>query len=198
MEELPGLAREDKLDTFMEVLDDYEAERQMLLEAQADIARQRMATPCVCPGCVSIGKESICPECGLLRMYPDPAERPEDPGAPVARPYSEAYKVYKSVMGGRRPLGDLLAVLSALETHLHATRRLCERQHPDLTEPADQSAMAVLRRLLPEVRRALNGIARIRAAQVTLRMSDVNHGWGDIYDSAVAIGAALAGPRTVG
>lgn len=204
MEELPDLARDDKLETFMEVLDDYEAERQMLLEAQADVARQRMATPCVCPGCVSMGKEPVCPECGLLRMYPDPAERPKDAGAPAARPYADAYKVYKSVMAGRRPLGDLLAVLSPLETHLHSTKRLCERQHPDLADPADQPALAMLRRVLPEVRRALKGIARIRAAQVTLRMSDVNHGWDDIYDSAVAIGGAVsgqekvAGARTVG
>ena len=195
LRELPELARDGQVEDFLEALEDYEAERQLVLEAQAVIAQQVGGAVCLCPRCGGSGAESVCPACKLVRLYPDPKghERPPSPPVKLSGAYYGVFRAYQDVLSGGRSLPDLLAALVPLEAHLRSVLQLRQslRQTPQEAGALGAQAEVVLNRVDPELRRAQKGVERIRLAQESLRISDINHGWDDIFDSAVVIEGAL-------
>lgn len=205
LEELPDLAEQELVDDYLDALDEYEAERQAVLDCQKAIQSQVSGDKPLCPRCASNGQEVLCPKCEVHRLFPDPKANEREGGrrANLAGVYVRAYQAYLSVGKGERTLSALFEALVGVETHLRSLLQLGDmlRRDPEAQSAVAQAGTAesdterLVRKLAPEIKRALGGIERIRCAEEHRSMSEINRGWDDIFDSAIVIEGALRGLR---
>lgn len=203
LEELPAIADEELADEFLDVLDEFEEHRQTVLDCQAAIQHQVGGSVALCQACGSQGEERVCSDCGVTRLYPDPKAQQREGVQRVnlSANYLRVYNAYRAVMEGKRDLSQLTASLGPLESHLRSLSQLGQslRNSPEVRDAVQQQGSAeaeteqLLRKLKPELARALAGIARMRECEQNRQASEIHRSWDDIFDSAVVIEGALRG-----
>lgn len=200
LEELPSLAEQELGDDFLDALDEFEEQRQAVLDSQAIITRQIGGATALCQGCGSGGDEAVCPNCSLTRLYPDPkAGKRDGHRANLAGVYVRVFRSYQGVIQGKQDLSQLVASLDPLEAHLRTLTQLGQslRHSPEVKEAVSQEGTAeadtlrLLRKLEPEIHRALSGVERLRGVRENRLMSELHRGWDDIFDSAVMLEGSL-------
>ena len=196
LEELPELAREGRGEEFTDNLDLFEQERQAVLQAQEQIEVQLSGKVPLCPRCGSGGEESLCFDCQLTRLYPDPKALAEDDEASeVAGVYGEVYQAYRSAILGEAPLDPLWTGLDQLEAHLEDLtlhlKELFEDLQGEAVQQESPTESATLEALLAavesEILAAHTGLERMREAENSLRVYDLQRGWEEIYHASRAI-----------
>ncbi len=196
LDELPEFAKDDNLDDFLDNLEVFEEERQAVLDAQEQIQFQLSGKALLCPRCGSSEEGPICEPCDLQRLYPDPkANRGRYEQARLSGLYARVYKAFARVMAGDRTLDYLWSRLDPLEDHLDtllSTRKsLAKRAANQRVAVSRRFDARAAERMLADsekdVQLALTGVARMRSAQETLRMSDLSRGWEDIFFAAQVI-----------
>ncbi len=200
LEELPELARDEKLEEYVEDLELFEQERQAVLEAQEQIEVHLSGKVPLCPSCGSPGEEPSCSSCSLVRLYPDPKALPVDEeAAQLSGCYGNVYSAYRRVLLGESSLDELWNTLSELETHLQellsARQHLLERleKEASLQNSSETGVLeAVLTTVSSDIAMGLAGIERMRSGQQTQRVYDLSRGWDDIYHASQAIEVAAS------
>ncbi len=200
LEELPELARDGKTEEYHEDLELFEEERLAVLEAQEQIEVQLSGKTALCPCCGSQGEELSCPSCHLLRLYPDPkALKVDEEAARLAGCYGDVYAAFRQVISGESPFENLLSALSALETHLEgllvARSQLLQQLSQESTSqaPSESELMeALLASTEVNIEMGLSGVARMKNAEQTRRVTDLSRGWDDIYHASQAIEVAAS------
>lgn len=196
LEELPELAEDDNVRDFVDDLEVFEEERQAVLDAQEQIQFQLSGKVLMCPRCGSTGDEAICQPCDLQRLYPDPkANRGRYEQAHLSGLYARVYRAFARVMAGNKTLDYLWPRLEPLDDHLETLidtrKRLAKRAaNTGVAISRRFDARAAERMLLDSeksVELALQGLARMRGARESLRMSDLSRGWEDIFFAAQVI-----------
>ena len=196
LEEFPEFAKDDNIDDFLDNLEVFEEERQAVLDAQEQIQFQLSGKTALCPRCGSSGEAPDCETCLLARLYPDPAaNRAKLQQARLPGLYGKVFKAYVRVISGKRSLPALWEALAPLEEHLDtllSTRKqLAKRVASGKLNPRrKQEARAAEHMLMgaePDVQLALKGVERMKAAEQSLRMSDLSRGWEDIFHAAQAL-----------
>lgn len=204
LEELPALAREGREEEFIDNLDLFEQERQAVLQAQKQIEVQLSGKVPLCPRCGSGGEESLCSDCQLTRLYPDPKALAEDDEASeVAGVYGEVYQAYRSAILGEASLDPLWTGLDQLEAHLEDLtlhlKELFEGLQGEAVQQESPSESATLEALLTavesEILAAHTGLERMREAESSLRVYDLQLGWDEIYHASRAIEATASKVR---
>lgn len=196
LDELPEFAEDENIRDFLDDLEVFEEERQAVLDAQEQIQFQLSGKVLLCPRCGSSGEESICAACDLQRLYPDPkANRGRYEQARLSGLYARVYRAFTRVMAGEKTLDFLWPRLDPLEEHLESlidTRKSLGKRAANTRVATSRrfDARAAERMLLDsekDVQLALDGIARMRGARESLRMSDLSRGWEDIFFAAQVI-----------
>lgn len=196
LEELPELARDDNFADFEDDLDLFEEERQAVLDAQEQIQYQLSGKTPLCPRCGSSGPEGDCPKCVLTRLYPDrEAMKVRHQQARLPGIYGKVFRSYQRVISGERSLHVLQDALSPIEEHLetlvHTRKQLAKRLSSKKLSGQRfvdaRAAELLLAAGEDDVNVALRGVERMRAAEQSLRMSDLSRGWEDIFHAGQAL-----------
>lgn len=195
---LPQLAADNSVDEYRRLIEEFEQERQAVLDCQAEIEKSMSGDVLLCPRCAAQGDEAVCPRCQLVRLFPDPRATEYDPTktAMLAPVYKAVNDAFSDVMSGKASLPTIHPSVDALEAQLLEFQKLYEQaleiEAPTSEEEAQQheDSVELSNRMLDLVDKAFAGIDRIRGVDETLRMSDLSRGWDTIFDAAVEIQTA--------
>lgn len=191
LDKLPQLAAENDVDAYREAIEIFEEERQIVLDANAEIERTLSGQVKLCPRCGEQGEDEVCQPCGLIRLYPDPraAEFDRSKTAVLDPVYGHVYQAYVAVLAGDEPLPVIFDAVSHLEQTLIALEEWCrqvtEAEVPEDESTEDREGREVAERLLKEINRSKEGVERIRSTHESYQMSDLSRGWDAIFDAAV-------------
>lgn len=187
LDRLPLLAEDGSRHAFAEAMEEYEAERQVVLDATEEINYMMSGGELRCPRCGSSeDSDGRCPSCRLLLLYPDPKQLKDESlrSASLSPPYQIVYRAYVAVLRGEQSLETLLAILPNLEAHLSFLLQQCRR----LSRRSDGAE--ALARIEAGIRASLQGIERMAGAEKSRKTSDLNRGWEDIFESALSMASA--------
>ena len=188
LERFPGLAEEGRREEFVQALQEYEAERQLVLDANQEIAYLMSDQLLRCPRCGEGQREeeTRCAECRLSLLYPDPKQLQDESWRSASLPpvYQEIYRNYLAVLKGERSLEALIEALPALTKYLQSLAERCRklRQIPQGAEALRQFEVA-----LEASAMAVNRMTRVQQNRQT---RDLNRAWEDLFDSALSMVAA--------
>ena len=188
LEELPILASESRSHDFLDALEEFEQERQAVLDAKSLIAKQLQGSRAICPRCASSGSETSCPQCELVRLFPDPeaGNRADLVRVELRGPYHRLFRCYTEVVTGQRSLPTLEAALTGLRAHLRAMLQAGARLRKSSLAGTEE-AIELATRLQPDVEKALSGVQRMEECLQSRALSDLHRGWEDVFDAAVII-----------
>lgn len=192
MKELPALAAEGQRTKFEQALEEFEAERLVVLEATEEINSQMSDRDCRCQKCGKLGTAADrCKDCGLVMLYPDPKQLQDYSltSARLSPIHVRLYNALVSVKEGKSSLESLMATIPPLTAQLRELTRFCERAGEDELPPWLESS------LRGSIQVAQGGVERLAGASTSRRISDLNRGWEDIFESSVAIRADLEQAR---
>lgn len=196
LDELPELARDGNFADFEDDLDLFEEERQAVIDAQEQIQFQLNGKTLLCPRCGSSGEEGDCPQCALTRLYPDrQAMKAKQEQARLPGIYGKVFRAYQRVISGERSLHILWDALGPLEEHLETLvhtrkqllKRLAAKKLSGQRFVEAKTAEMILASGEADVTVALRGVERMKAAEQSLRMSDLSRGWEDVFHAGQAI-----------
>jgi hypothetical protein len=201
LDEFPEFAKEENIDDFLDNLEVFEEERQAVLDAQEEIQFQLSGQTRMCPRCGSSDEADLCQPCGLTRLYPDPqALRARHEQARLPGLYGKVFRAYQRVISGQRDLQVVLDALAPLEEHLEtllhtrkqllkriATKRLTGQRFIEA-----RTAEMMLAGAEADVGVALQGVERMKGAEMSFKMCDLSRGWEDIFHAAQAIEVTAA------
>lgn len=187
-EELPTLAANNQRAKFEEALEEFEAERLVVLEATEESNAQMSDRDCRCQRCGQLGTAvDRCKDCGLTMLHPDPKQLQDYSltSARLSLSHVRLYNALVSVKEGKSSLEALMATLPTLTAQVRELTRFCD--HAD-EEELPPWLLSSLRR---NIQAAQGGIERLAGTATSRRISDLNRGWEDIFESSVV------GPRIV-
>ncbi|MBN9418465.1 MAG: hypothetical protein J0I12_23650 [Candidatus Eremiobacteraeota bacterium] len=134
----------------------------------------------LCPGCGSTGSEAKCPGCGVDRLIPDLEEASHDFEEGLISPEVAAvHGVYTEVMAGKADLTALTQTLQDVEFGFLEAQAVVE------SDPAQEP-------LQQQLAAALEAIDRLHAGIETRRAHELNAGWAQLFQAAVAIQALVS------
>lgn len=187
LERLITLAAENRIEEYLGALEEFEEERLAVLDANEEIQWQMSGRELRCPKCGAEGSQSRCEVCGLTLLYPDSSQLQDysRKSASLSPLHQRVFAAYLGVREGRESLETLLATLPALIKHLESMLRVCKKE---LQGGGAAWASALGR----EIEVGLRGAHRMASVADTLRTSDLNRGWEDLFESSVATSRELS------
>lgn len=138
----------------------------------------------LCLSCATRNEDDYCQDCGLEMMIPAPHVESSAPARQAALPgdFVAVYSIYQAVLRGEASLESLEADLCSLESRVLRTRPLCDVRSPEVTE---------LGSLALSLDCIVEGVNQMRRASTTRRVSDLQGGWTQIFQSAVRMQECL-------
>lgn len=191
LDRLPLLASENDLAGYKEAIGIFEAERQAVLDCNAEIERTMSGEVRICPRCGTQDGE-YCHDCQLVMLYPDPRAMENDRSktAVLSPVYGRINKAFDAVMSGEQSLHLVIEAVDELDAMLvdmqSSYEKAMEMESPE-DSPEVQDSKELALRLLDEIERTFTGIDRIREVEESFRMADLSRGWDTIFDAAVAM-----------
>lgn len=169
-----------------EVLSWLEKAVERVASAKAAVEEWMESPLPLCPCCGSRGDGSYCAGCNLDVLIPDldEVDRTSFRRADLGRDYQLVYDAYMAVVGGRSSLSLLFQTLQRLESRLNEWGNLTAAlDDPELAEP--------LAEIEDCLEGALDGLELMREVSRSRRVRDLNEGWKQIFEHAVALQAVL-------
>ncbi len=202
LEELPQLAVDGDVEEYRDAIEEFEYERQAVLNAQDQVASTMDGTVLRCPRCqIEADGYDLCPaepSCEMVTLYPDPKMLTNQPqrSADLTPIHASVYRSYLAVMKGDESLPHLIAALTPLEAHLDELSQTAQSladleagEEEERDELEEGRAMAL--KLQRELESSHQGVLRIKEVMRTRQMRDLTRGWEELFDSGQTIRSLL-------
>lgn len=181
------------------LLDELKAAADQVTAARIALEDWMSSPEPLCPGCGGRGDGRSCQSCNLELLVPDPdaAEVPQSRQAQLGPEYVAVFQAYHAALSGRQPLSGLQSPLAQLQSRVGEWMNLSG----SINDQAVNELLAELEGVLEGI---AEGIDSMESAFITRRVSDLNRGWREIFNNAVAmqnllpeLGAAAGEPAEV-